>query len=163
MHGLQALSDLPGLDEAEQYCWQQFLECSLNLVAAVDVCLREAHDLSIRDVLLLELLSRPNRRGHRLSALAETLRVSQGQLSTQIRRLEGQGWVTRSPTRGDPRGILPRITGEGHSRLHAAMETYARGVRMHYLDQLEHEQMVDLADSCRRINGSLGTVGARPD
>lgn len=161
MHELQGMPELPGFDGIEQNCWKQFLDCSLNLVAAVNVCLKGAHDLSIRDVLLLELLSKPNRRAHRLCALAEALRVSQGQLSTQIRRLEAQGWITRSPTRGDPRGILPRITSEGHKRLHAVMETYAQGVRVHYLDQLEHEQMVNLVDSCRRINGSLSTISAR--
>lgn len=161
MHELQAMPPLPGLDGIEQHCWQQFLDCSLNLVAAVNVCLKGAHDLSIRDVLLLELLSKQNRQAHRLYALAEALRVSQGQLSTQIRRLESQGWITRSPSRGDPRGILPRITSEGHKRLHAVMETYAQGVRVHYLNQLEHEQMVNLVDSCRRINGSLHTIRAR--
>ncbi|ORA97580.1 MarR family transcriptional regulator [Mycolicibacter minnesotensis] len=152
---------LPGLNGLEQDCWKQFLDCSLNLVATVNICLKGAHDLSIRDVLLLELLSKPNRRAHRLCALAEALRVSQGQLSTQIRRLEAQGWITRSPTRGDPRGILPRITSEGHKRLHAVMETYAQGVRVHYLDQLEPEQMLNLVDSCERINDSLSTIAER--
>ncbi|KKC00089.1 MarR family winged helix-turn-helix transcriptional regulator [Mycolicibacter arupensis] len=161
MHDLQAMPALPGLNGIEQHCWTQFLDCSLNLVAAVNICLKGAHDLSIRDVLLLELLSQPNRREHRLCALAEALRVSQGQLSTQIRRLEAQGWITRSPTRGDPRGILPRITSEGHKRLHAVMETYAQGVRAHYLDQLGREQMLNLVDSCQRINESLSTISTR--
>ena len=161
MHELQAIAWLPGLDGVEQHCWQQFLACSLDVVEAVNVCLKGAHDLSIRDVLLLELLSRPKRREHRLCTLAEALGVSQGQLSTQIRRLEGHGWITRSPTQGDPRGILPRITSAGHTRLHAVMETYAQGIRVHYLNQLKHEQMVNLVDSCRRINDSLSTNGRR--
>lgn len=161
MYDLQAMPELPGLDGIEQHCWQQFLDCSLNLVATVNTCLKGAHDLSIRDVLLLELLSKPNRREHRLCNLAEALRVSQGQLSTQIRRLENQGWITREPTRGDPRGMLPRITTEGHKRLHAVMETYAQGVRVHYLNQLEPDQLTNLVDSFRRINESLSTIGGR--
>jgi hypothetical protein len=40
-------------------------------------------------------------------------------------------------------------------RLHGVLETYAQGVRAHYLDQLQHEQIVNLVDSCGRINGSL--------
>jgi|SRR5690625_5101231 len=151
------MPSLPGLDGIEQRSWQQFLGCSLNLVATLNACLKGAHNISIRDVLLLELLSRPDRRSHRLCTLAQTMRVSQGQLSTQVRRLEGLGWITRTPSKGDPRGILPRITAEGHTRLHGVLETYARGVRAHYLDRLHHEQMVSLVDSCRRINGSLAT------
>jgi DNA-binding MarR family transcriptional regulator len=158
-HDIQPMPVLPGLDGVEQRSWQQFLGCSLNLVAALNGYLKGAHNLSIRDVLLLELLSRPNRRAHRLCALAQALRVSQGQMATQIRRLEGLGWVTRSPSKRDPRGILPRITSEGHTRLQAVLETYAQGVRAHYLDQLQHEQMVSLVDSCRRINGSLTVQG----
>lgn len=153
------MPSLPGLDGLEQRSWQQFLGCSLNLVATLNKALKGAHNISIRDVLLLELLNRPNRRAHRLCSLAEALRVSQGQLATQIRRLEGLGWITRSPSKGDPRGILPRITAEGHTRLHAVLETYAQGVRAHYLDQLQHEQIIGLVDSCRRINGSLVTEG----
>ncbi|WP_337777059.1 MarR family winged helix-turn-helix transcriptional regulator [Mycolicibacter kumamotonensis] len=156
---IQPMPSLPGLDGVEQRSWQQFLGCSLNLVAALNGRLKGTHNLSIRDVLLLELLSKPNRQARRLCALAETLRVSQGQLSTQIRRLEGQGLITRSPSKRDPRGILPRITAEGHMRLHAVLETYAQGVRMYYLDQLHYEQLVGLVDSCRRINGSLKAQG----
>ncbi len=150
---------LPGLDGIEQRSWQQFLGCSLNLVAALNGYLKGAHNLTIRDVLLLELLSRPNRRAHRMCTLAQALRVSQGQMATQIRRLEGLGWVTRSPSKRDPRGILPRITSEGQRRLHAVLETYAQGVRAHYLDQLQDEQIAGLVDSCQRINGSLATEG----
>lgn len=153
------MPSLPGLDGIEQRSWQQFLGCSLNLVAALNVYLKGTHDLSIRDVLLLELLSRPDRKAHRVHALAETLRVSQSRLATQLRRLEGRGLVVRGPSRGDPRGFLPRLTGEGHAHLYAVLETYAQGVRAHYLDALQHEHIVSMVDSCRRINGSLTAQG----
>ncbi|MFL0182187.1 MarR family transcriptional regulator [Mycobacterium sp. SMC-15] len=146
---------LPGLDGIEHQSWQHFLSCSLNVIATLNGSLKGTHDVSIRDVLLLELLNRPNRRTHRLRALARALRVSEGQLANQVRRLEELGWITRSPDRRDRRGMLPRLTSDGHIRLSAVLETYAQQVRAHYLDHLRHEQMVCLVDSCRRINGPL--------
>lgn len=146
---------LDGLDGIEQRSCQHFLSSSLKVIAALNRSLMATHDVTIRDVLLLELLNRPNRRTHRLCALARALGVSQGQLANQIRRLEELGWITRSPDRRDRRGMLPRITGEGHGRLLAVLDTYAQEVRAHYLDHLRHEHMVSLVESCRRINGSL--------
>lgn len=154
-HGFQLLHALPGLDGIEQQSWQHFLSCSLNMIATLNGSLKGTHDVTIRDVQLLELLNRPNRRTHRLRALARALRVSEGQLANQVRRLEELGWITRSPDRRDRRGMLPRLTSDGHIRLSAVLETYAQGVRAHYLDHLQHEQMVVLVDSCRRINGPL--------
>ncbi|MEB3033839.1 MarR family winged helix-turn-helix transcriptional regulator [[Mycobacterium] nativiensis] len=157
--GMQPMPTLPGLDSVEQHCWQQFLGCSLNLMAALNVRLKGDHDLTIRDVMLLDLLSRPDSRGRRIRALAQRMRVSPGMMSAHIRRMEARGLVDRSPNRADPRGFLPTVTGEGHARLYAVLETYAQGVRAHYLDQLQREQMMSLVDSCRRINDSLAAQG----
>lgn len=146
---------LPGLDGIEQRCWQQFLDCSLNLMAALNVRLMGEHDLTLRDVLLLDLLSRADRRVRRVCEIAAALGVAPSRLGIRLRRLEAHGLVTRSPNRRDPRGMLPRITGEGHMRLHAVLETYAEGVRAHYLDQIPREQMLTLVESCQRINEPL--------
>lgn len=94
---------------------------------ALDVRLRGAHGLSLRDVLLLELLSTPDRRAHRLHALARELGVAPSCVANQVRRLEKRDLVTRSPSRSDPRGILPRITSAGHVRLRQVLEAYPLG------------------------------------
>lgn len=94
-------------------------------MAALDVRLRGAHGVTVRDVLLLELLSSPDRRAHRICVLAQTLGVSPGALAGQVRRLEERGLVTRSPCQRDRRGILPRITSEGYARLHTVLDSHA--------------------------------------
>lgn len=106
---------LPGRDGIERLCWQPFLNGPDSVTAALDIRLRGAHGVTLRDVLLLELLTRPDRKAHHICALAQTLGVSPSRLATQVRRLEGRGLVTRRPSRRDPRGILPRITGEGNT------------------------------------------------
>lgn len=113
------------MDVFEQRRWRQLLNGSANLMAALDVRLRGAHGVTLRDVLLLELLSRPDRRAHRICVLAQTLGVSPGALVGQVRRLEERGLVTRSPCQRDRRGILPRITSEGYARLHAVLDSQA--------------------------------------
>ena len=56
---------------------------------------------------------------------------------------------TPEPIRpGQPQARNPTTPGD-------LAETYARCVRAHYLDRLQHEQIIGLVDSCRRINGSL--------
>lgn len=114
------------MDAFEQHRWRQLLGGSANLLAALDVRLRGAHGVTLRDVQLLELLSRPDRRAHRIGVLAQTLGVSPGALVGQVRRLEERGLVTRSPCQRDRRGILPRITSEGYARLHAVLDSHAR-------------------------------------
>ena len=118
---------LPGLSGFEMNRWGQLLSCPANVAAALDVRLRGTHGLTLRDVLLLELLSAPDRRAHRIHALARTLGVSPGCLGGQVRRLERRGLVTRTPSRRDTRGVLPRITSEGQVRLHEVLETYSLG------------------------------------
>lgn len=126
-HVIQLVPGFPGCDGFEKYCWQQFLSGPANVVADLDERLRGAYGVTLRDVLLLELLGRPDRRAHRICALAQRLGVSPAGVAGQIRRLEERGLVTRSPSMRDRRGILPRITGEGHIRLLAVRETYAQG------------------------------------
>ncbi|WP_067975243.1 MarR family transcriptional regulator [Mycolicibacter icosiumassiliensis] len=111
------------MDAFEQRRWRQLLSGSANLMAALDVRLRGAYGVTLRDVLLLELLSRPDRRAHRIGVLAQTLGVSPGALAGQVRRLEERGLVTRSPCQRDRRGILPRITSEGHARLRVVLDS----------------------------------------
>ncbi|MFL0278445.1 MarR family transcriptional regulator [Mycobacterium sp. SMC-19] len=113
------------MDEFEQRRWRPLFSGSVNLMAALDVRLRGAHGVTLRDVLLLELLSMPDRRAHRICVLAQKLGVSPGTLAGQVRRLEERGLVTRSPCGRDRRGILPRITSEGYVRLHAVLESHA--------------------------------------
>ena len=109
----------------EKHRWGQLLSCSVDAAAALDVRLRGAHGLSLRDVLVLDMLTTPDRRAHRIHALARMLWVSPSCLANQLRRLEKRGLVTRSPSRSDPRGVLPRLTGEGQVRLHEVLEVYA--------------------------------------
>jgi DNA-binding MarR family transcriptional regulator len=112
-----------GRERLAQQCWELFLDgAAAHATAAVNERLRDVHDLTLRDVLLLELLDRPDRRAHRIRALAQRLQVSPSAVAGQIRRLEDRGLITRSPSSRDRRGVLPRLTNEGAMRLYAVLE-----------------------------------------
>ncbi|UVO11116.1 MarR family transcriptional regulator [Mycobacterium sp. SVM_VP21] len=125
IRGIQSSPGPPGSNGVERRFWKLLLSGPVNLMAALDVRLRGAHGVTLRDVLLLELLSVPDRRAHRICVLAQTLGVSPGALAGQVRRLEERGLVTRSPCGRDRRGVLPRMTSEGYARLHAVLESHA--------------------------------------
>lgn len=96
MPGIRPPPGSPGSDGSERHFWRLLLSGSANLMAALDVRLRGAHGVTLRDVLLLELLSVPDRRAHRICVLAQTMGVSPGAL-----------------------------TSAGYARLHAVLESHA--------------------------------------
>lgn len=87
--------------------------------------------------------------------LAHAMALSPSRLTELMRRLESQGWVRRSRSRRDGRGVLASITREGRAQMRPAARTYAQAVRTYYLAQLSRPQMIALGDSCRRINVPL--------
>lgn len=152
------LTYLPGLDDFEHGCWQHFMDSSMNIMAAVDKRLLEAHRLTLVDLLLLDVLGKSDR-GARMSELADALGLIPSRVAARICRLEKQQLITRSPSSGDRRGVLPRITFEGREQAARAMTTYVQEIRTHYLDQLSREQMVALVEGCRKINAPLKASG----
>lgn len=148
-------SQVPGLDETAQRSWDQYLDASTLLYETLNRTLFDAHRLSLYDVLLLDALDKSEGGSVRMGDLAETLTLSPSRLSQQIRRLESQGLVRRSPSDDDRRRVHAAITCDGRRRVRPALATYAQLVRTHYLDHLSRAQMTALGDSSRRIDTGL--------
>jgi DNA-binding MarR family transcriptional regulator len=147
--------DMPGLDIAEQKSWQNFLDCALRLYATLNRRLTEAHQLSLLDVRVLDILDNADRGAARMGDLAEALPSLPSRLTRQIRRLEGQGLVRRGQSPDDRRGVVATITDDGRAAVRRAMVTYAQGVRTHFLSQLSRAQMAAMGENCRRISAAL--------
>jgi DNA-binding MarR family transcriptional regulator len=146
---------LPGLDEMEQRCWQAFLESSTRLLEMLERRLVDAHQLTMFEFLVLDLLARSNGGSARMGDLAQELAVGPSRVTQQIRRMETAGLVRRSRSTNDGRGVIASITREGRARVKPAAKTYADGVRRHYLDLMSRQQMIAMGDSCRRIGHPL--------
>ena len=149
------VGNLPGLDDTEQRCWQNFRESSAQLCELLNRLLIERHGLSLFDVRLLQFLAKSDDGSARMGDLADALILIPSRVTQQTRRLEVQGLTRRSTHKGDRRGVVATITRDGRTRLQLALKTYARAVHKHYLGQLSRQQMTALGDSSRRINTPL--------
>jgi DNA-binding MarR family transcriptional regulator len=148
-------SEMPGLDIAEQKSWQNFLDSTLRLHSTLNRRLTDAHQLSLFDVRVLDLLDNAPAGCARMGDLADALPSLPSRLTRQIRRLEGQGLVRREASRDDRRGVVAAITDDGRAAVRQAMVTYAEGVRTYFLGQLSRSQIAAIGENCRRISAAL--------
>jgi len=148
-------SDMPGLDNAELRSWQNFLEATLRLSAALNGSLVDRDHLTLIDVRLLNMLNTSPTGSARMGDLAEALLSSRSRITRVIGRLERRGLVRRAASPEDGRGVLATITDDGRTAVAQAMITYGQGVRTHFLDQLSRPQMVATGENCRRISAAL--------
>lgn len=136
----------------EQRCWHAFLESSTLLLGALNRRLMNAHQLTLFDFLVLDLLAKSKSGSVRMGDLAQALVLAPSRVTQQIGRMEAARLVQRSRSTQDRRGVIASITGEGRARVKPAAKTYAQEIRQHYLDQMSRPQMIAMGDSCRRIN-----------
>lgn len=150
-----------GFDDIEADAWLQFDSVALALQSVVNRALLQHHNLSLADVQLLSHLK--SRGPSKMGTLADLLLVTPSALTQQIQRLERRQLVRRNASDDDGRRVLATITKEGVRLTTASLETYARLVRVHFLDELSRRQMIALGDGCRRISARLRTVDSARD
>ena len=148
-------SDMPGLDIAEQRSWQNFLDSALRMYATLNRSLVAAHQLTLNDVRLLDLLDKSPTGAARMGDLADCLMSLPSRVTRQIRRLEAAGLVRRGASPDDGRGVLAAITEEGRRQVREAMVTYGENVRTHFLGRLSRPQVAATGENCRRISVGL--------
>lgn len=146
---------LPDLDDMEQRCWHVFLESSTRLLEMLNRRLVDAHQLTMFDFLVLDLLAKSPHGSARMGDLAQALVIGPSRITQQIQRLESEGLVRRSRSSNDGRGVIASIGREGRARVRIAANTYGRDIRRHYLDQMSRNQMIAMGDSCRRVSAAL--------
>ncbi|MUL81486.1 MULTISPECIES: MarR family winged helix-turn-helix transcriptional regulator [unclassified Mycolicibacterium] len=149
---------MPGLDDAEQACWQFFIESSTRLGEILYQRLLDEHDLPLVDFLLLDVLAKSDGGSARMTDLAKRLTLTPSRVTARVQRLQSRGLVERATSKDDRRSVVASITRDGRACVHHAMRTYARTVRELYLNRLSRRQMTALGDSCRRINDELQHV-----
>lgn len=150
---------LPEFDDTEQQHWQAFLEASLAMTDQLNRALVRAHELTLFDVMVLQCIRRAPNQAAAMGDIAAALVFEPSRLTYQIRVLESRGLVARSVGKRDKRNVMVSMTGTGHAQLAAALKTYARLLRTHFLAPLTRQQMVAMSDSCRRIIDAMKTDG----
>lgn len=142
--------------------WVGMLRVQRAVVNALDAELQAKHHLSLSSFEVLLHLSRQPERRMRLTALAESVVLTQSGISRLIDRLEQAGLVRREPFPSDARGAYAVLTEEGLTHLHAAEVTHLAVVRAHFLDHLTEAERTTLARVWERllVGGAPGNAPA---
>ncbi|SDO97678.1 DNA-binding transcriptional regulator, MarR family [Pedococcus dokdonensis] len=95
----------------------------------------------------------------RISALAEADHCSQPTMSTQVQRLETEGWTERVPDPSDARASLVSLTAAG-----AAALSRARRARLDALspafDQLDADSLARLGEAVKALDDLLARASS---
>lgn len=117
--------------------------------------LTAAHQLSVIDVRVLEILASSTEGSARMGDLAGALAATRRQMTKRIDRLEARMLVRREPDQHDRRGVVALVTEAGRFMIDQAKITYAQGVARYLLDPLTACQVNTVAENCWRIGRAL--------
>jgi DNA-binding MarR family transcriptional regulator len=127
------------------------LEAHALLVAELDRELERDHGLPLTSYEVLMYLGDAETEKRRMSELAERLLLSRSGITRLVDRLVRQGLIVRERCADDRRGYYAQLTDAGRAKLGPARRAHLAGVRRHFLDRLEPEQVDALGDIWRRL------------
>ncbi|MCV7032105.1 MarR family winged helix-turn-helix transcriptional regulator [Mycobacterium sherrisii] len=99
----------------------------------------------------------------RIGDLAAVDHCSQPTMTTQVRRLEDAGLVSRTVDPGDARAVRIRITPEGRRMLNAVRADRAAAIepQLAILEPADREVLVEAVQVLRRLLDNAATSGRR--
>ncbi|GAA1865439.1 MULTISPECIES: MarR family winged helix-turn-helix transcriptional regulator [Pseudonocardia] len=136
---------------AELASWRSFLRAHAGVTRQLETELEGEQQLSLAAYdVLVQLSEAP---GHRLrmTELADAVLLSRSGVTRLVDRLERVGLVARAKVADDGRGVTARLTDTGYDRLRTAAVTHLRGVRAHFVERLDADDLAAL----ERIMGRL--------
>lgn len=133
--------------------WAALTAAHARITERLGAALHRDCGLSINDFELLLRLDQEPGPGQRLGRLNAAVRLTQPSLSRAVTRLENQGWVGRSGSPDDGRGVLVSITAAGRDRLRTAVPVHAAIIGEFLLDQLTPEEQDVLTRTLSRVAG----------
>ena len=138
-------------NRAELASWRSFLRAHAGITKLLESELETEQELSLAAYdVLVQLSEAP---GHRLrmTELADAVLLSRSGVTRLVDRMEKVGLVARAKVAADGRGVTARLTDAGYERLRIAATTHLRGIRRHFADRLDADDLADL----ERITGKL--------
>ncbi|MDX6582560.1 MAG: hypothetical protein QOI10_1744 [Solirubrobacterales bacterium] len=131
-------SQLSGLELA---AWRGMLEAHSRVVHELDAELERDHDLPLSSYEVLMYLADAEGERLRMSELADRLLLSRSGITRLVDRLERQGLIARQRCSDDGRGFYALLTEDGRAKLAAARPDHLAGVRRHFLEHLDRDQL----------------------
>lgn len=151
------------LDDTELQVWHLFLSSHSALMRKLGVELADETDLTLPAYEVLAHLSQAPQQRMPMSTLAASVNLSLSGISRLVDRLARLSLVTRTRYDQDGRVVFAVLTDAGAARLAAAYPVHLRGVREHFIDRLDRDQLTALATVLRRVlAGPPPEVPGRP-
>ena len=149
------------LDEREHDCWLALVNISMRLEGTLDSLLLKESGLRMIDYYVLAMLSESGDRALTMGELAARTNSSPSRMSHVVKRLEGKGWVRRSPSEVDGRGTLAGLTDAGMTTIEEAAPAHVLQVRRLIFDALEAEDLGAMTAGLTKIAEQLTPPLAR--
>lgn len=149
------------LDRSEQRSWRALVMGMTLLTDRLDEDLRREFDLSLPEYEVLVRLSEREDHQMRMAQLADAMAHSRSRITHTVKRMEEAGWITRSTSPEDRRGVVATMTPAGHDLLVRAAPTHVEGVRRHLVDLADPADFAALGRVMNAVADSL--VAAHPE
>lgn len=143
------------LDDDQLRHWIPLVAMLEVLPAALDAQLRRDADMNLFEYSILAGLSDAPDHTMGMSDLAVFASGSLSRLSHAIRRLEGRGWVLRTPT-GVGRNVTVTMTELGAATMRRCAPGHVAEARRLVIDVLSPAQLAALGRASRRILDAVG-------
>jgi DNA-binding MarR family transcriptional regulator len=127
-----------------------------RLVHELDAELERDHGLPLSSYEVLMNLDYADGNRLRMGELADRLLLSRSGITRLADRLEKQGLIARQRCDDDGRGYFAILTDRGRELVVAARPGHLEGVRRHFVDRLEPDEIDALGAIWERLNGDQG-------
>lgn len=144
-------SSAPWLSPDERRAWLALYALATRLNPTLDAELFKRSRITLFDYHVLAMTSEAPNRNLPMSELAARSNASLSRLSHVVKKLEGRGWMERSPSPDDARVTTASLTDEGMAALEQLAPDHVRSVRNLVFDGLDARDVADLERIGRRI------------
>ncbi|WP_433271466.1 MarR family winged helix-turn-helix transcriptional regulator [Actinosynnema sp. CS-041913] len=128
--------------------WRTLAALHARIEDVLERALQQAHDLSVSEYSLLDVLSRQEPGCLlRMNQVAKAVVLSQSATTRLVTRLERRGLLQRYLCEDDRRGIYTEVTDEGRSALERARSTHDDTLAQALKDAAELPELAPLVDA----------------
>lgn len=153
------MDDTRWLDRGQMAAWVRFVAVLELVPGVLDSQLRHDSGVTHFEYFVMAELSEAPGGTMRMAELAGATNATLSRLSHVVARLEGRGYVERSPCPQNGRVTNARLTEGGREKMRAAAPGHVATVRRHVIDVLTPEQVTQLAAISDAILESIAPAG----
>jgi DNA-binding MarR family transcriptional regulator len=142
------------LNADQQRAWRALLVGMTLLQDRLDDDLRRHFDISLAEYEVLVRLSESDGQ-MRMAHLADAMAHSRSRVTHTVARMEKAGWVRRTTSAEDGRGVVAQITDAGMDLLVRSAPLHVKGVRDYLVDLVSPEDFAALGRVMDTVSDKL--------